>query len=66
MTEEWRYTEKFTDKPCPVCGARSLKEVSPPKWVRENGEKYLWKGTLECSGCETQFKAGFMMIEKIK
>jgi len=63
MSEAWRYTVKFTDKPCPKCAARGLKEVTPPKWVIERGERYLWKGELECGGCGTKFSAGFMMIE---
>jgi hypothetical protein len=40
--------------------------VSPPRWVLEKDEKYLWKGGLECGGCGTLFTAGFMMIEKRK
>jgi len=63
MSEAWRYTLKFTDKPCPKCAARSLKEVSPPKWVHERNERYHWKGDLECGGCGAQFSAGSMMIE---
>ncbi|MBC8462922.1 hypothetical protein H8D76_01045 [Candidatus Bathyarchaeota archaeon] len=66
MSEAWRYTEKFTDKPCPQCAERSLIELSPPEWVLENNEKYLWKGELECGSCGTRFTAGFMMIEKLE
>jgi hypothetical protein len=47
MSEAWRYTTKFTEKPCPKCAAWSLKEKSPPKWVPENDERYIWKGELE-------------------
>ena len=63
MSEAWRYTTKFTDKPCPKCAARSLKEISPPKWVPESDERYLWKGEIQCGGCETKFSAGLLMVE---
>ncbi|MBT3283238.1 hypothetical protein HN807_13155 [Candidatus Bathyarchaeota archaeon] len=63
MSEAWRYTTKFTEMPCPKCAAWSLKEESPPKWVPENDERYIWKGELEYNSCGTQFKAGIIMIE---
>ncbi len=66
MSEAWRYTVKFTDKPCPKCSERVLKELSPPEWVLENSKRYLWKGEIECGNCGSRFMAGFMMIEKLE
>lgn len=63
MSEAWRFTDKFTDKPCPSCDVRSLMSTKSPEWVKENESRYLWKGELECENCGAQYSAGFMMIE---